>query len=144
MRLINKMNRKKIIQLIYQFIKFGIVGLSNTIVSMSIYYLFIYINTEYYLWGSFIGWVISVLNAFYWGNKFVFNDKENKQKKIIILLLKSYVTYGSTFLLTQILLYLEISVWGMSEWIAPIVNLLITIPLNFIINKFWTFKKIGD
>ena len=25
--------------------------------------------------------------------------------------------------------------------IAPIVNLLVTIPLNFIINKLWTFKE---
>ncbi|MEG2931919.1 MAG: GtrA family protein [Ruthenibacterium sp.] len=31
--------------------------------------------------------------------------------------------------------------WGVSEWIAPVINLVITIPLNFILNKFWTFKQ---
>lgn len=28
-----------------------------------------------------------------------------------------------------------------SEWIAPIINLLVSVPLNFLINKFWAFKK---
>jgi putative flippase GtrA len=29
---------------------------------------------------------------------------------------------------------------NISEFIAPILNLIITIPLNFLLNKFWAFR----
>ena len=84
----------------------------------------------YYIIANIIGFLISVLNAYYWNNKYVFarNEKNNTPKK----LLKVYISYGSTFLLVDI--------WHVSEYIAPIINLCITIPLNFILNKLWAFK----
>ncbi|MDD3335180.1 MAG: GtrA family protein [Eubacteriales bacterium] len=124
-----------------QFIKFGVVGLSNTLISLTIYYLFVWIDPSLYLWGNVVGWVVSVLNAFYWSNRVVFRSDNNSKKELALRLLKSYISYGSTFLLSSLILWLEVQHWGVSEWLAPIVNLLITIPLNFLINKFWTFKK---
>jgi putative flippase GtrA len=53
---------------------------------------------------------------------------------------KTYLSYGATFLLSTVLLYLEVDVWQWSAVIAPVANLLITIPLNFLLNKFWAFK----
>ncbi|MBS1467008.1 MAG: GtrA family protein, partial [Subdoligranulum sp.] len=38
-------------------------------------------------------------------------------------------------------LWIEVTFFSVSKTIAPIVNLLVTIPLNFIINKLWTFKE---
>lgn len=134
-------NKEELWELIKQFVKFGIVGLSNTVISLAIYYIFVWISPDLYMWGNVVGWVVSVLNAFYWGNRVVFVSESNTHKEILIRLLKSYLSYGSTFLLSTLLLWLEVKVWGLSEWIAPIINLLITIPLNFIINKLWTFKK---
>ena len=37
--------------------------------------------------------------------------------------------------------WIEVTFFAVSKSIAPIVNLLVTIPLNFIINKLWTFKE---
>ena len=124
-----------------QFVKFGIVGLSNTLISLAVYYVFVWIDPGLYMWGSAAGWVVSVLNAFYWSNRVVFKNESNTKKELLTRLLKSYLSYGSTFLLSQLLLWLEVEQWGVDEWLAPIVNLLITIPLNFVINKFWTFRK---
>jgi putative flippase GtrA len=56
-------------------------------------------------------------------------------------LAKTYVSYSFTGLfLNSILLILWVKVLGISEYIAPIINLLVSVPLNFIINKFWAFK----
>ena len=51
-----------------------------------------------------------------------------------------FFSYGGTSLLSTFLLWLEVQL-GVSKVIAPVVNLIITIPLNFVINKFWTFRK---
>lgn len=130
-------NKDDFIAIAKQFIKFGIVGISNTAISLIIYYIFIWINTEMYIIGNAIGFVVSVLNAYYWNNKYVF---QKKNKSNIKSLFRTFIAYGSTFLVSTGLLYYWISCLGISESIAPIINLLITIPLNFLINKFWAFR----
>lgn len=122
-----------------QFIKFGLVGVSNTAISLGIYYLFIYFDKKLYLLGSIVGFFVSVLNSFYWNNKYVF--KTHGQSEWFKRLLKTYVSYGGTAILSTLLLYLEVDVFGVNASIAPIINLLITVPLNFVVNKFWAFKK---
>ena len=134
-------NREEFFTLMWQFIKFGIVGVSNTLISLAIYYIFVFISKDLYLWGQVVGWVVSVFNAFYWNNKYVFRSEKTGFRSVLNRLFKTYLTYGATFLLTTVLLYLEVDVWHMSEFIAPLINLLISIPLNFLLNKFWAFKK---
>lgn len=127
-------------QLIWQFIKFGIVGLSNTAVSMGIYYLFLWIDPKLYMVGSILGTVLSIANAFLWNDLFVFTGNPRNAASILKRLGKTYVSYGGTSILSNVLLWIEVSGFNLNKAIAPIVNLLLTIPLNFIINKFWTFK----
>jgi putative flippase GtrA len=120
-----------------QFIKFGIVGVSNTLISLAIYYTFIFISKDLYNVGYTVGFVVSVLNAYFWNNKFVFKKSEEGNTKPLI---KTFISYGSTFLLGMVLLNVMVKHLGISEYIAPIINLLITIPINFLLNRFWAFK----
>ena len=125
--------------LISQFIKFGLVGLSNTLVSWACYYLILWIDDSLYMLGGIVGTVVSIANAFFWNDRFVFKGNANDFKSIVKRLGKTYVSYGGTSLLSLALLWLEVRAFGISKVIAPVVNLVITIPLNFLINKFWTF-----
>lgn len=133
--------KKDLFFLLWQFIKFGLVGISNTAVNFAIYYLFLWINPELYLLGSVLGTIISILNAFIWNDLLVFKGNEKDFKSILKRLLKTFISYGATGLLSNILLYLEVNFLNVSKAYAPVINLLVTIPLNFLINKFWTFKK---
>lgn len=126
---------------IVEFIKFGIVGASNTIISLLIYYIFLWINPNYYLLGNVIGWVVSVANSFVWNSKFVFHTHFRGVRDALNKLIRAYISYGSVFLITMVLLYLQVDIFRWSAKLAPIINLLITIPLNFILNKLWTFGK---
>ena len=132
---------EKLREWLTQFVKFGLVGAVNTLLSLGINYLFIWIDPSLYLWGNFAGWVVSVLNAFYWNNRFVFQKSAATRKELWLRLGKSYVSYGASFLLSTLLMWLEVQVLGLSEWLSPIVTLVITIPLNFVVNKLWTFRK---
>ncbi|MBQ4382606.1 MAG: GtrA family protein [Oscillospiraceae bacterium] len=127
--------------LIIQFIKFGLVGLSNTLVSWAVYYLFLWINEDLYMVGTVLGTILSIANAFFWNDRFVFKGGEQDWKSRLMRLGKTYVSYGGTSLLSIALLWAEVNLLGVSKEIAPIVNLIITIPLNFVINKLWTFRK---
>ena len=137
-------DKKSLSNLFWQFFKFGLVGISNTIVSLAVYYVFLYINEKLYILGNILGTVVSIANAFFWNDKFVFKDKRNSLSDKFKRLLKTYVSYGGTSLLSFVMLWVEVSLFGVNKTVAPIVNLIITIPLNFIINKLWTFRSVKN
>lgn len=131
-----------------QFVKFGIVGLSNTVISYVIYAGSLLVLRKMdvlqnisYLIAQVIAFVLSVLWSFYWNNQFVFSITEGEHRSIWKALMKTYISYSFTGLfLNSILLILWIQIIGISEFLAPIFNLLISVPLNYLINKFWAFK----
>ena len=123
-----------------QFIKFAIVGASNTLISLAIYYFFLWLDPSWYLWGNVVGWAGSVANAFFWSNRYVFANGERGLSAGLKKLGKTYLCYGATFLLSTLLLYLEVDMWRWSAVFSPLLNLLVTVPLNFLLNKFWAFR----
>lgn len=132
-------SKEEFIAFIWQVIKFGIVGCSNTIISLVVYWLLCYLGVHYVV--SFaIGEIVSILNAYFWSNLFVFKKKEGAERNHKKSLIKVFVIYMSTFLLAEILLYVQVDLLLWNENLAPILNLLLTIPINFLLNKFWAFN----
>jgi len=128
---------------VIQFFKFGIVGISNTLVGLAFFYLTTWINPDLYQLGNAIGWTLGVLNSVFWNRKMVFKDSTEHPLKILG---KSYLAYGGSFLLTVALLHIQIEWIGIPTAIAPLICLIFTVPINFLANKFWAFKsfKKGD
>lgn len=134
-------------QTLGQFVKFGIVGVSNTLLSFAIYFVaWKALNAmglrgqARYLTAQVISFVIGVLWSFYWNNKMVFSSE--KKGTIWPSLVKTFISYSFTGLfLNSILMILWVQVFGMSELLAPLLNLIISVPLNFILNKYWAFKS---
>ncbi|MCC0683603.1 GtrA family protein [Clostridioides sp. ZZV14-6345] len=120
-----------------QFTKFGIVGFSNTIIFLLVYYVLIFFKVNYLI-ANAIGFIISVINAYYWNSKYVFKKKEHRNHKIAFI--KVFSSYFLTFLLSTLFLIIMVKYMDISNTIAPIINLCITIPLNFLLNKVWAMK----
>lgn len=126
---------------IIQFIKFGIVGFSNTAIAYVIYALLVYLKLHYIL-ANIIAFFISVLNSFFWNNKYVFKNETTSKRNIFYSLVKTYISYAfSGIIIGNALLFLLVDVLHISEYLAPFFGLVITVPLNFIMNKKWAFKS---
>ena len=126
---------------LFQFIKFSLVGVSNTLVAWFCYYLFLWFDEDLYIVGSVVGGIASIANAFYWNDKFVFKSNNNDWRSKLKRLGKTYISYAGTSLFGLFILWVEVRFLGVSKVIAPPLNLIITIPLNFILNRNWTFGK---
>jgi len=125
---------------IIQFIKFGIVGFSNTVIGYIIYASLVYFNLHYIL-ANVIAFIISVFNSFFWNNKYVFKNETTGKRNFFYSLAKAYVSYAfSGIIIGNILLFFLIDVLHISKYLAPFFGLVISVPLNFILNKKWTFK----
>lgn len=122
-----------------QFVKFGIVGVTNNAISYVVYLILIRFGVHYTP-ANIIGFTVSVFNSYFWNNKYVFKDEGGRVwwKTFI----RTYISYAGTgIVLSNILLFIWIDIWGISAVIAPLKNLIITVPLNFIVNKFWAYKN---
>jgi putative flippase GtrA len=125
--------------LLLQFIKFGIVGASNTLISLGVYYLCFYGLRFHYQISNLLAFLISVTNAYFWNSRVVFKVKGNKASRWKAYF-RTVLAYGSTYLLSAGLLWLWTEAVGISPGIAPLINLLITIPLNFVLIKKWALS----
>ena len=146
LKMVHKEDNEKAAQVLTQFIKFGMVGVTNTLLSYAIYVAVLkllepaHVSWDYVA-GNIVSFVLSVLWSFYWNNKYVFAEKEGQKRAVLPALLKTYAAYALTgILLTNVLSWVWIDVLGISRYIAPILNLVINTPLNFIINKIWAFQ----
>lgn len=153
LKVLFKLMKKELTDDIYgvfiQFVKFGIVGLSNTVLSYILYVVGLLIfqklgilSKSGYLVAQAIAFVISVLWSFFWNSKAVFTLQGGGERAVLRALLKTFVSYSFTGLfLNSALLIVWVQMMHISEFIAPIINLLFSVPLNFLMNKFWAFRE---
>lgn len=161
--------KERFIDVFIQFIKFGLVGVSNTVISGVIYFM---LNTlilpGVWIVASVVSWIISVLWAYFMQNIFVFKEDENKEHRVWWkTLLKTYMTYAFTgLILSNVLLFLWVNVIDIAQYCGAMINffarihigflgdkatfssnmgwflnMIVSIPLNFIINKFWAYRQ---
>lgn len=135
-----KRNRTEIFPLFFQIIKFGIVGVLNNIICLAVYYLVVLANAELYLLGNVLGFLVSTLNAYLLNSRFVFGEKEHARAQKGALY-KTYAAYMLSLCVSTGLLYVLVNIMHISEGIAPLISLMITVPMNFILNKLWVYKK---
>jgi len=136
-------DRQSILLIIKQFTKFGLVGISNTLISLGTYYALLALGV-FYILANIIAFFVSVCNAYFWNSRYVFRkagDSDEKAKSGEAKpFMKTVTAYGFSFLLSTALLFLMVDIIGISEWIAPLITFCITIPTNFLLIKNWALK----
>jgi putative flippase GtrA len=121
----------------FQFIKFCLVGISNTLVTALVIWLLLKIAGASDVFANIVGYVAGFINSFVWNRKWTFASK-----------LKIKDTFYK-FLLTFVLSYLV--QFAVMEWLIHSLSinnywchLLAMIPftlVNFLLNKFYTFRN---
>jgi len=127
--------------LLAQFIKFVLVGLTNTAIAFAIYSSILLLGGHYLL-GNIVSFLLSVAWSFLLNSRFVFRKKQGEIRVWWRTLLKTYLSYSITgLLLANGLLYLWVDVLRISQYVAFFINLAVTIPTNFLLNKLWAFRS---
>ena len=124
-----------------QFIKFAIVGLSNSIIAIIVYNFYIFvIDMPLFFISSIsvaysLAFLLSVGNGYYWSRKYVFSGKGSKAE-----ITKFFVQYLITYFLGLGLIHLFCS-FGIHESISQLLQTTITCVINYFGSKFLVFKK---
>lgn len=129
-----------------QVLLFALVGFSSALVNLGIYNLVLWILQILrwfpgfdFLVAQFFGFVISVAWAFWFNRRYVFRTPDAPWKESLI---KVYITYSLTGIgLSSLLSLLWVHVFGLPKEIVTILNDTLCFPVNFLLNKYWSFKK---
>lgn len=146
---------------IKELIKYGIVGVIGLIIDMGIYYLLVRkLETHYpfsisikelfglgmsvrmidILISNIISQTLAIINNFILNSYFTFKVTNNKLKRF-----SSFVGVAAIgMIISSALLTLFIEKIGLSDMFAKILAILIVALIQFIINKYLTFKKTAE
>ena len=134
----NKIKRINIIKKLWEkyslFIKFCIVGVTNVIISYTVYFFLLKLGL-YYLLASAIACIIGILNGYIWNSKYVF--KKNKSLNNVI---KFFIVYISSSFINLGIMYICVDYYSIHKLIAPIFAIGIGTIYNYTLNKMWTFR----
>ena len=129
-----------------QFLKFCAVGVTNVLVSYSVNVVTLLILRPFglkwdYVVANTVAFLLSVLWAYYWNNRYVFRALEENRRSVLSTIIRSYAAYGfNGIILNNVLSTMWIRGLGVSKFLSPLLNLPFTIPINFFINKLWTYR----
>ena len=135
-------------RLLWQFVKFGLVGVSNTLITYGVEQLCYYVLFKNVAWPeralvftvTLLGFIAGTVNSWIWNSRFVFKagtERRERRKNF----LKMTLCYALTGLVLGPILKLLLTGLGLPYWLASLLVLVVTVPLNFILNKLWAFRK---
>ena len=137
-------------QNIVQFIKFGLVGVSNTLISYCVYAGTVWtfhrrniFPKEGYLLAQVGAFFLSATWSYCMNNYFTFQDRCKKTiREWILGLFKTFASYSFTGLgCSTLILIVLVKRLQLSPYLAQVINLILGMLLNFILVKSWVFHK---
>lgn len=120
-----------------RFGKFLVVGVINTSVTYIVYVFLRLFSLSPEICNA-TGYVAGVINSFLWNKKWVFKTKNtNIIREVISFLVVFMISYGVQLYTFRLMLYYLL--WN--EYLAQFFGMVIYTILNFVLNRFFSFKK---
>ncbi|HET9033363.1 MAG TPA: GtrA family protein, partial [Dokdonella sp.] len=110
-----------------EFVRFLIMGGTNTIVAYAIYLLLL--NWVRYEFAYTIGYAVGILMAYGLSTVFVFRTPMRKRSAI-----RFPIVYVAQFLVSLVLLRLAVEVIHLPQWMALGFAVILTIPVTFLLS----------
>lgn len=120
-----------------QFVKFGIVGVSNTLLTaVTIWILLKVFHCSDYI-SNLAGYIIGLINSFIWNRKWTFKSKS----KAVVTVFKFIVTFAISYLFQLGNLYLLLHFTHIDSYLSQLLSIVVYTCINFALNKYYTFKN---
>ncbi len=119
-----------------QFVKFGIVGVSNTLLTFAVYTVLLKGFGVWYLAASAIGFVVGAVNGFLWNRRWTFRGHVGDALTPV----RWGIVQGCGLGLNLGLLYLFVHDAGLDKLLGQAFATAIVTVLTFLANRAWTFR----
>lgn len=124
---------------INEFIRFTIVGGIGTIINLAILYSFTEFLNIFYIISAIIAFIVAATNNFIFNKIWTF--KEEIRDKIFLKYTQFFVVSVIALLVNIFFLYVFTEYLGIYYLISQLIAIGISLIINFLGNKLWTFQK---
>ena len=125
-------------QFVSEICRFALVGCSNVAINLIGYWCLMAFGMHY-IPAYGISYMVSIVNAYFMSNRFVFKTEPGQERSTLASMARVFVIYIGTFLVSEVLLTLQIDYLFVNANMAPVINLMVTSPMTFLLNKYWAF-----
>jgi putative flippase GtrA len=122
-----------------QFVKFGIVGVSNTLLTFAVYTLLLKVFDVWYLAASAIGFIVGTTNSFLLNRRWTFSEHVGDSLTPV----RWAIVQGAGLGLNLGLLALFVGGAGLDELAGQAFATVIVTVSTFFVNRAWTFPVHG-
>jgi putative flippase GtrA len=122
--------------LLAQFVKFGLVGVSNTLITLLVYTLLLKVLGLWYVAASAIGFAVGAVNGFLWNRAWTFRGHVGDALTPV----RWFVVQGCGLLANSALIFLFVDGAGLDKLAGQGFTIVIVMVLTFIANRSWTFR----
>jgi putative flippase GtrA len=119
-----------------QFVKFGIVGVSNTLLSLAIYAVLLKVFGVWYLAASAIGFTVGAVNGFVLNRRWTFEGHVGDALTPV----RWGVVQGCGLLLNLGLVALCVEVADTDKLVGQALATAVVVVVTFAANRAWTFR----
>jgi len=130
--------RLQVPHVLVQFVKFGIVGISNTLITFAVYTLLLEVFGVWYLAASAIGFLVGATNGFLLNRRWTFADHVGDSLTPVRWGIVQTAGLG----MNLGLLYLLVHDAGIDELIAQALATVAVTVSTFLVNRAWTFRNV--
>jgi putative flippase GtrA len=121
---------------VVQFVKFGIVGISNTVLAFAIYTVLLKVFGVWYLAASAVGFVVGAINGFLLNRRWTFAGHVGDSLTPV----RWGVVQGCGLALNEGLLYLFVDDAHVEKLLGQAFATVIVTVITFLVNRAWTFR----
>lgn len=122
--------------LMAQFVKFGIVGVSNTLLSLAVYALLLQGFEIWYLSASAIGYAAGMINGFLWNRRWTFRGHVGDALTPV----RWIVVQGCGLAANLVLVFMFVHDAGLGKLLGQACATAIVVVFTFLANRAWTFR----
>jgi len=136
--LINRFFLFKKYPVLKQVVKFGIVGVSNIIADVAVYWLFTRFVHLYYILASIISFLAANVWSYFWNRRWTFRDNS----RAVIRQYLKFLTANIVAILLDIgILFILVNFLRLDDILAKIIASIVVGLINFTLNKKWAFSS---
>jgi putative flippase GtrA len=119
-----------------QFIKFGIVGISNTLLTLAVYTVLLKVFGVWYLAASAIGFVVGATNGFLLNRRWTFREHVGDALTPV----RWGIVQTGGLGINEGLLYLFVHDAQLDKLVAQVCATVVVTVTTFFVNRAWTFR----
>ena len=122
---------------VIRFIKFGMVGVINTLVNWIIFFILNALGM-YYILANIIAYILGTVNSYLWNTLWVFKYKDKASTETTIkFIILNLIGLG----LNTGILYVLVDLCNLNKFIGLVTTTAIVMIINYIVNKLWVYRK---